>query len=117
MNNASCRTGDLVRGRSALWLWYLPALAVLIGLALPHGRPWFWIPAFSVMGVACLANAARCGRLHCYVTGPVFLLTAIYVLLAVFNRAPMYAGPAFAIGLVITVLGFIAERPFGTYRK
>jgi hypothetical protein len=72
MTNVSCRTGDLVSGRSASWLWYLPALAVLIGLAWFQGRPWLWFPAFSVMAVACLANAARCGRLHCYVTGPVY---------------------------------------------
>jgi len=29
------------------------------------------------MGGACLVNAVRCGRLHCYVTGPFFLLGAI----------------------------------------
>jgi hypothetical protein len=27
----------------------------------------------------CLVNASRCGRLHCYITGPIFLLAAIYV--------------------------------------
>lgn len=29
------------------------------------------------MGLACLANAARCRRMHCYFTGPYFLLLAL----------------------------------------
>lgn len=33
--------------------------------------------ACVVMGVACLVNAARCHRLHCYLTGPYFLLMAL----------------------------------------
>jgi hypothetical protein len=34
-----------------------------------------------VMGVACLLNARRCGRLHCHLTGPLFLLSALATLL------------------------------------
>lgn len=33
--------------------------------------------ACFVMGVACLVNAARCHRLHCYLTGPYFVLLAV----------------------------------------
>lgn len=33
--------------------------------------------ACVVMGIACLVNAARCHRLHCYLTGPYFLLMAL----------------------------------------
>lgn len=33
--------------------------------------------ACVVMGLACLVNAARCHRLHCYITGPYFLLLAV----------------------------------------
>jgi len=29
------------------------------------------------MGVTCLANAARCGRIDCFFTGPFFTLGAI----------------------------------------
>lgn len=32
------------------------------------------------MGVACIVNALRCGRVHCYLTGPFFLVTAIVAL-------------------------------------
>jgi hypothetical protein len=33
------------------------------------------------MGVACLINARRCGRVHCYFTGPFFLLVSVASLL------------------------------------
>jgi hypothetical protein len=29
------------------------------------GRVWVWVPALVVMGLGCLVNAARCGRLYC----------------------------------------------------
>jgi hypothetical protein len=29
------------------------------------------------MGVACLVNASRCGRVHCLLTGPFFILGAL----------------------------------------
>ena len=113
---SSLRKNDLVAGPNAAWLWYLPAIVVLIGLAWHQGRSWLWLPAFSVMGVACLANAARCGRLHCYVTGPVFLLTALYLLFTVFQIVPLYAGPTILIVVGITALSFLVERSLGTYR-
>jgi len=35
-----------------------------------------WPTLLTFMGVACLLNARSCGRIHCYVTGPFFLLLA-----------------------------------------
>lgn len=55
-------------GRKAAWfLWYLPIILVIVGSSWSRGRVWLWVPAFVVMGMGCLANAARCGRIHCYV--------------------------------------------------
>ena len=71
--NGGCARGDLVSTRAALVLWWLPTTLVLIGLAAPSLRLWLWIPSFALMGIACLANARRCGRLHCFLTGPLFL--------------------------------------------
>jgi len=34
------------------------------------------------MGVACVVNARRCGRLHCYITGPIFLGAALATVFA-----------------------------------
>lgn len=35
-----------------------------------------WTPALLTAAAACVVNAARCGRLHCYFTGPLFLFAA-----------------------------------------
>lgn len=92
MPNEPCRSRDLTCGKGAVFLWCIPTLALFVGLAWTRALPWLWIPAFVVMGVACLVNAARCGRLHCYVTGPVFLLAAAYLVLSEVNLVPMRRG-------------------------
>lgn len=72
-----CTQRDLVGGWWAFVLWCLPTASVLLGAALPNLRAALWIPSFAVMGVACLVNARGCGRLHCFVTGPLFLIASI----------------------------------------
>jgi hypothetical protein len=111
------RKNDLVCGGSAILLWWLPTCALFVGLSWREVRPWLWIPAFLVMGVACLVNAARCGRLHCFVTGPAYLLAALYAALAAADLAPMRPGTFLLVMLGITILAFLAERSLGTYRK
>ena len=76
-----CSENDLT-GRKAAWLlWYLPIMLVIVGFSWSRGRVWLWLPAFLVIGIGCLANAARCGRTHCYITAPLFLLAAVFVAL------------------------------------
>jgi len=120
-HSAAMRQGssmtDLVCGSSAILFWYLPAFALIVGFNWTEARPWLWIPAFLVMGVACLVNAARCGRLHCFVTGPTYLLAALYVALATADLVPLRPGIFLLAVLAITCLAFLAERPLGTYRK
>src|SRR5262245_60641792 len=76
-----CAENDLVKRRVALLLWYIPGALLLIGMFWSEGRAWLWTPALVVAGTACLVNAARCGRLHCYITGPLWLLGATATLL------------------------------------
>jgi hypothetical protein len=111
------KKADLVCGGSAILLWYLPAFALIIGLNWATARTWLWIPAFLVMGGACLVNAARCGRLHCFVTGPLYLLAAIYVAVAAFGLVPMRPNIFLLVVAGITICAFVAERPLGTYRN
>ncbi len=73
----SCSEHDLLRRRSAVWLWCLPTAGLFASAAMGDARWWIWCPALIVMGAACLANAARCGRRHCYLTGPVLLVAAL----------------------------------------
>src|SRR6516164_1101421 len=87
---ASCRSNDLTCGGKGLFLWCLPIVAVVVGSSWSNMRTWLWIPAFLVMGIGCVANAARCGRVHCYFTGPLFLLAAVYTVLAEIHLVPMH---------------------------
>lgn len=71
----------LSRQASAL-LWWLPIVGILIGFALhaPASEA-LWAAGFAVMGVSCLVNARNCRRVHCYFTGPWFLIIAVVSLL------------------------------------
>ncbi|MGH9605776.1 MAG: hypothetical protein ACRD3N_08750 [Terracidiphilus sp.] len=116
MPEESCHSRDLACGRSALLFWGLPGVALIVGADWRHGLL-LWIPAFLAMGVACLVNAARCGRVHCYVTGPLFLLAAVYASLSVAHLVPMPA-VIFLLSIVaVLVLAKLAEFPLGRYRK
>jgi len=68
--SSQCGGRDLVQSRAALLIWCVPAALIVVGAAWPVARTALWIPSFLVMGVACLLNARRCGRLHCHLTGP-----------------------------------------------
>lgn len=78
-----------------------------------------WPLAFLWLGVACLLNATRCGRVHCWFTGPFFLLMSALSLLH--GMRIVFLGPdgwrllgnTFAIGA--TVLYFLPERIWGRY--
>lgn len=82
----ACATGqkDLAgRKLTSLLIWGLPALALIASSVFlgPIPRTAVWFVSLLWMGMACLANASRCGRMHCYFTGPFFLLLAAASLL------------------------------------
>src|SRR6266511_3510122 len=74
---------DLVRDRRAsLLLWRVPLIALIASAFLKDSlKAAIWTGSLTQMGVACLLNASRCGRLHCFFTGPFFLLGALASLL------------------------------------
>jgi len=88
----------------------------LVGLFWHAATIWLWIPAFLVMGIGCIANAARCGRLHCYVTGPLYILAAAYVALFAVHVAPLNRGIFLLAVLGVSYLLQAADAPLGTYR-
>jgi len=100
-------------------LWRLAPLVIVVtgflGLS-----PWIeitWTASFAVMGAGCLFNARRCGRLHCYFTGPFFLLISAVSLLRGLDIVSFdwnwIGGVALAGGLFLT---FVPERIWGKYR-
>lgn len=61
--------------------WGLPVLAMVAVIGVPHPvKTWVWAGALAWMGIACLWNARRCKRRHCYWTGPFFLVMTLPVL-------------------------------------
>src|SRR5438128_4700468 len=111
------KANDLINKRAAWLLWYIPAAAVLAGSFWAQARAWLWVPAFVVMGAGCLANAARCGRFHCYVTGPLFLLAAVFVALSAFGIVALHPGLFLLVVFGACCLAMCAEIPLGRYRK
>lgn len=117
VSGQSCQSRDLACGGSAVLLWGLPMIALIVGANWRPGQLLLWIPAFLVMGVGCLANAARCGRLHCYITGPLFLLAALYVALSGFHLVPINSVFFWGPFVAIFVLARLVEIPLGRYRQ
>jgi len=109
MATSSCSKRDLAASRSGLWFWGLPALLLLVGVFWGGVRAPLWSVAFLVGGAACVANATRCGRTHCYFTGPLYLgLSAASALIGVgaISWSWLWVGSAFLIG---TLLAYVPE--------
>jgi hypothetical protein len=73
------------------------------------------------MGTACIINSVRCGRLHCYLTGPFFLVMSIVTLLYDLGVVPLGGNGWNLIGLATltgaVVLCCLPELFFGKYRN
>ena len=118
-------TRDFVRDRRASFLiWGLPAL-VMVGTWPPglgseaHGL--IWASCLSVFGFGCVANARRCGRMHCFFTGPFFLSMALVSLVHGFGMISLgghgwtWIGGATLVGAC--VLTILPERIWGHYAE
>ena len=108
--------------RSYVLAWGLPSAGLIAAVTLLDGpaRTWTWAAALVWMGVACLANARRCGRRHCYLTGPFFLIMAAAGLFHGLDVLPL--GPSgwrwLAAALVVIgfgVLWLLPERLWGKF--
>ena len=77
------RSRDWVAGGLSLALaWGLPSSALAGSLLVESPvRNWIWVASLLWMGAACMANARRCGRTHCYFTAPLFSVMALVALL------------------------------------
>ena len=124
-NTTTCESRDILSSRWRVFsLYWLPALAIVVAGALAISSGWrtaVWIVALATMGVACIANALRCGRVHCYLTGPFFLLMALVALSYGFGILRLRGNGWNLLGL-ITLIGAIAlwclpEMLLGKYRK
>lgn len=104
-------------------IYWLPAAVIIASgffVIEPAWRGSIWAAALATMGIGCVANAFRCGRVHCYVTGPFFLLMAAVALAYGFGALPLgehgwnLLGAVTLAGAIILI--YLPERLFGTYR-
>ncbi|HEV2615502.1 MAG TPA: hypothetical protein VGU63_02705 [Candidatus Acidoferrales bacterium] len=112
-----CGANDLVCTGWACAVWCASGFAFAAGFSTERWRPVLWIASLGVTGALCLVNAARCHRLHCYITGPVTLLGA---LLTALNATGVTHIPWRRIGWGVVIgvaLGFIAELLGGKYAR
>ncbi len=69
-----------------------------------------WALLFVWMGAGCVLNALRCRRLHCYISGPAFLVGALAALLIALDVAgPHMLGNVVSFTLVAALLSFLPE--------
>lgn len=123
-NMDPCRTAsqsDMFSSRWALWLlWVGPWVLIAVsGSAGDLARTAVWAFSFTVMGAACLVNARRCGRRHCFYTGPLFLMAGLSSLLYGSGVLPLgrhgwsWISGVALVGAVIACCGL--EKLLGKY--
>ncbi len=86
----------------------LPAKPVLLVIA----------GAYAWMGVGCVINALRCGRLHCYLSGPILLIGALLILLTgftVLDPGPVTVMHINYATIILVILTFPLEWIWGAY--
>lgn len=112
---------DWVSGpRARMAAWWLPQAAIVAGLLVPVlPRAVIWTIALAWMGVACLLNAARCGRRHCRYTGPYYLAAILPVLALAFGLVSLGTfGWAVLAVLILAggkVIWWSTERAWGKF--
>ncbi len=124
-NATTCKSRDILSSRLRVFLLYwLPAIAIVVAGVPAISSGWrtvVWTVALGTMGVACIMNALRCGRVHCYLTGPFFLLMALIALSYGLGMLHLRGNGWNLLGLM-TLIGAIAlwclpEMLLGKYRQ
>ncbi len=89
------------------------------GLLGPMPRTVIWTIMLSWMAAACFANARRCGRTHCRITAPFFVVMAILVVGYATGTVPLGEHGWLILGSVTVVghavLWWGSERVWGTF--
>jgi phosphatidylserine synthase len=98
--------------------WAVASVVALGGLFLPVSpalATWLWVAFFVLAGTLCSnAYVRRCRHVHCYITGPLFLLSAFYLSTVELGLVPFIGNTWFnVVVLGTTALAFLAEMLVG----
>jgi len=104
--------------------YWLPAIAIVVAGVPAISSGWrtvVWTVALGTVGVACIVNALRCGRVHCYLTGPFFLLMALIALSYGLGMLHLGGNGWNLLGLIALIgtiaLWYLPEMFLGKYRQ
>ena len=107
---------------SSMMIWWGLPLAGVMSVSLLHlsfhASAALVSGAFTWMAIGCLLNALRCHRVHCYISGPVFLAGAIVAGLAAAGVTavdPRTFGFAVNATMVLALLSFAPELVWKRY--
>jgi hypothetical protein len=112
---------DLARKPVSAFLWWGMPIVIgmasgFLGLSLREVAG-VWAAAFVWMAAGCFLNAVRCHRLHCYISGPVFLIGAL-VAAAMASGVAHFSGSALNYDIAATfVLVLMTFTPEVLWRK
>ncbi|TFH40195.1 MAG: hypothetical protein E4H01_16990 [Lysobacterales bacterium] len=122
MTTCSGREGDWTQRRHTRAIaWHIPEIALIVAIFLDPGvRTVVWSISLLWMGVACILNARRCGRRHCFYTGPFFVVTGVIVALHGSEIVSLGQHGWWWLGVVTVVGGYgvlwtLLERYWGEY--
>ncbi len=104
--------------RGVLSIYGIPWLAIQLAGNLAGARvvAIIWSVSFAFMGLACVANAFRSGRVHCWFVGPWFLLAAAITILRFTGAATIPWPTIVNAGLLgALLLFFVSENLWGRY--
>ena len=124
-NATTCKSRDILSSRWRVFiLYWLPAIAIVVAGVPAISSGWrtvVWTVALGTMGVACIVNALRCGRVHCYLTGPFFLLMALIALSYGLGMLHLGGNGWNLLGLIALIgtiaLWYLPEMFLGKYRQ
>ena len=117
MSEQSCETRDLARGGSALLLWCLPFIALIVGLNWQTAQPMLWIPGIPGHGRGMYWQRCAMRQTALLRDGTCLFARGLYVALSALNLAPMRPGVFLFVVLGITAVACLAEGPFGKYKR
>jgi hypothetical protein len=108
----------LANTRTSLMAWWVPTALIVAGLLVVAPlRTGIWVAALAWMGVACLLNASRSGRIHCRFTGPYYLVMIAPTLALGMTGAPRYAWLVLAAFVLLgdKIIWWATEHAWGTF--
>ena len=123
MTSNACEQNDWCRSTtSSIVAWGIPIAGLILSSSLARSwMPIVWPVSLIWMGTACLLNVRRCGRLHCYTTGPFFYIMAVISALHGFEVVDLGpSGWSWISGITIVGgvgLTWVPELVFGRYRS